>query len=140
MTDRLGRHILGDRERWKLAEERTDPVMSSIVTSFLAAATLFGAATTAVAGGAPRTVEISVTENGFEPTPISVKKGEPLKLVITRKTDKTCAKAVVFDDPKIKKTLPLNEAVEITFTPSKTGELKYGCAMGKMVEGVLKVE
>ena len=56
------------------------------------------------------------------------------------KTDKTCAKTVVFDEPKVKKALPLNEAVEITFTPEKTGELKYGCAMGKMVEGVLKVE
>jgi plastocyanin domain-containing protein len=112
--------------------------MRSILRSLLAAGSLVGA-TTALASG-PRTVEISVTEKGFEPTPISVKKGEPLKLVITRKTDKTCAKSVVFDDPKLKKALPLNEAVEITFTPDKTGELKYGCAMGKMVEGVLKVE
>jgi plastocyanin domain-containing protein len=113
--------------------------MNGTLRSLLAAATLLGAGTTAVAS-TPRTVEISVTENGFEPTPISVKKGEPLKLVITRKTDKTCAKTVVFDDPKVKKALPLNEAVEITLTPTKSGELKYGCAMGKMVEGVLKVE
>jgi plastocyanin domain-containing protein len=113
--------------------------MNRTLRTLLTAATLFGAAGTAAAGS-PRTVQISVTEQGFEPTPISVKKGEPLKLVITRKTDKTCAKSVVFDEPKLKKALPLNEPVEITFTPSKTGELKYGCAMGKMVEGVLKVE
>ena len=113
--------------------------MSRTLGLLLAAATLFGPAT-AVLAGDPRTIEISVTENGFEPTPISVKKGEPLKLVITRKTDKTCAKSVVFDEPKLKKALPLNEAVEVTLTPSRTGELKYGCAMGRMVEGVLKVE
>jgi plastocyanin domain-containing protein len=105
----------------------------------IAAATLSGAGTAALAA-APRIVDISVTENGFEPTPITVKKGEPLKLVITRKTDKTCARAVVFDEPKLKKALPLNEPVEITFTPSKTGQLKYGCAMGKMVEGILEVQ
>ena len=113
--------------------------MRRTLRTLITAATIFGAGGTAVAG-APRTVQISVTENGFEPTPISVKKGEPLKLVITRKTDKTCAKSVVFDEPKLKKALPLDEPVEVTFTPTKTGELKYGCAMGKMVEGVLKVE
>jgi plastocyanin domain-containing protein len=88
----------------------------------------------------PRTVHIAVTENGFEPTPVSVKKGEPLKLVITRKTDRTCAKAVVFDEPKLKKDLPLNQPVEVTFTPAKSGDLKYGCAMDKMLAGVLRVE
>lgn len=38
--------------------------------------------------GEPRTIELTVTEKGFEPTPVKVKKGEPLKLVITRKTTK----------------------------------------------------
>ena len=32
-----------------------------------------------------RRIEISVTDDGFEPTPIKVKKGEPLKLVVTRR-------------------------------------------------------
>jgi plastocyanin domain-containing protein len=138
MTAAFGRLILGSREG-TISRRKGQIRMQRTLRTILTAVTIFGAGGTAVAG-APRTVEISVTENGFEPTPISVKKGEPLKLVITRKTDKTCAKSVVFDEPKLKKALPLNEPVEITFTPSKTGELKYGCAMGKMVEGVLKVE
>jgi plastocyanin domain-containing protein len=112
-----------------------------------ARAILFSTATLVLLGSAiavhadePKKIEIAVTENGFEPTPITVKKGEPLKLVITRKTDKTCAKSVVFDDPKLKKALPLNEPVEIMFTPTKSGELKYGCAMGKMIGGTIRVE
>jgi plastocyanin domain-containing protein len=87
-----------------------------------------------------RRIEISVTDNGFEPTPIKVKKGEPLKLVVTRLTDATCAKKLVLDEAKISADLPLNKAVELAFTPTKTGEIKYGCAMGKMVAGVLIVE
>lgn len=89
---------------------------------------------------APRTIEISVTENGFEPTPIKVKKGEALKLVVTRKVEATCAKQLILDEGKIAAELPLNKAVEIPFTPAKAGTIKYGCSMGKMISGVLIVE
>ena len=36
--------------------------------------------------------------------------------------------------------LPLNERVLVRFTPDKSGELRYGCAMGQMISGVLTVE
>ena len=87
-----------------------------------------------------RTVEISVTEDGFEPTPIKVKKGEPLKLVVTRKTDTTCATELVVPEAGLKVKLPLDKAVDVSFTPKKTGELKYGCGMEMMVSAVLLVE
>lgn len=88
----------------------------------------------------PRKVEINVTDNGFEPTPIKVKRGEPLKLVVTRKTDATCANRLVLDEGKIDAELPLNKPVELAFTPTKAGQIKYGCQMGKMIAGVLIVE
>lgn len=111
-------------------------------TGWLSLALLVGVAGPAQAGEPKkeRRIEISVTDDGFEPTPIKVKKGEPLKLVITRKTEATCAKKLVLDEAKISADLPLNKAVEVSFTPSKTGEVKYGCEMGKMVAGVLLVE
>jgi plastocyanin domain-containing protein len=90
--------------------------------------------------GKPRVIELSVTDKGFEPTPVKVKKGEPVTLVITRKTDATCATEIVIDDPKVKKALPLGTPVQVTFTPKKSGELKYGCAMQKMIGGVIHVE
>ena len=90
--------------------------------------------------GEPRTIALSVTEKGYEPSPITLKKGEPVKLVVTRTTDQTCATEVVMDEHNINTPLPLNTPVEITFTPSKTGELRYGCAMGKMISGVFMVE
>jgi plastocyanin domain-containing protein len=86
----------------------------------------------------PRVVEMSVTTKGFEPSHVKLTKGEPVKLVITRKTDDTCAKEVVIPDENIKAELPLDKAVTVTFTPKRTGEIRYSCAMG-MVGGVLDV-
>ncbi|MFP2934202.1 cupredoxin domain-containing protein [Pyxidicoccus sp. 3LG] len=87
-----------------------------------------------------RVVELSVTEKGYEPSPVKLKKGEPVKLVVTRKTDQTCATEVVMDGYDINTRLPLNQPVEIAFTPKESGELVYGCAMGKMISGVFLVD
>jgi plastocyanin domain-containing protein len=99
-----------------------------------------GLASTVGAAPKPKTIEMSVTDKGFEPAAVKVTKGEPVTLVITRKTDATCAKEIVIDEHKINTPLPLNKPVKVTFTPKKSGELKYGCAMGKMIGGVLTVE
>jgi plastocyanin domain-containing protein len=90
--------------------------------------------------GEPRTIALSVTEKGYEPSPLTLKQGEPVKLVLTRTTDNTCATDIVLEEYNINTPLPLNKPVEVTFTPNKTGKLVYGCAMGKMVTGVFMVE
>ena len=86
-----------------------------------------------------RTVELSVTDKGFEPDSITVKKGEPLHLVVTRKTDQTCATSIDIKDAGVRKDLPLNKPVAIDFTPHKAGEIRYVCGMG-MMGGVLLVQ
>ena len=90
---------------------------------------------------APATGKIAITlsEKGFEPTPIQVVKGQPVTLVVTRKTDETCATELTIPEYKIDQKLPLNQPVEISFTPEKSGDLEYGCAMDHMVKGVLQV-
>jgi plastocyanin domain-containing protein len=94
------------------------------------------------AGDAPKaeqTVSLSVTEEGFTPAKVTVKKGEPVRLVITRKTDNTCATSISIPDYNIKQSLPLNQPAVVTFTPKKTGDIKYACGMG-MEGGVLTVQ
>jgi plastocyanin domain-containing protein len=88
----------------------------------------------------PRVITLTVTEKGYEPSPITLKKDEPVKLVVTRKTDHTCATEVVMKDYGINTPLPLDTPVEIAFTPNKTGTLTYGCAMGQMISGTFMVE
>lgn len=91
-------------------------------------------------GDGPRVIPLSVTEKGYEPSPISLRKDEPVKLVVTRTTEQTCATELVMKDYGINTPLPLNTPVEIAFTPNKTGTLTYGCAMGQMISGAFMVE
>lgn len=87
---------------------------------------------------APR-VEVAVTDEGFVPSKIPAKAGEALTLVITRSTDKTCATEILFHGQEGKTELPLGKAVEVTYTPQQSGIVRFGCAMGMMVGGVLEV-
>ena len=84
-------------------------------------------------------VEVAVTEEGFVPSRIPAKAGKPLTLVVTRKTDKTCAREILFAGQEGKTELPLGKAVEVVYTPKAAGEIKFGCAMGMMIAGVLAV-
>ncbi len=84
-------------------------------------------------------VVLSVTEKGFEPANVTVKKGEPVMLMVTRKTKSTCAKEIVIASEKIHEPLPLDKEVSITFTPKAAGDVKYGCGMD-MITGTIHVE
>jgi len=90
--------------------------------------------------GEPRTIALSITEKGYEPSPVTLQQGQPVKLVLTRTTEHTCATEIVLDEYNINTPVPLNQPVEVAFTPTKTGKLVYGCAMGKMISGVFMVE
>lgn len=85
-----------------------------------------------------RVVEMAVTSNGFEPSKVKVKKGEKVRLVVTRKTDRTCATEIVIRDHGINAPLPLDKPVTVELTPTKSGEIRYACAMN-MVAGTLFV-
>ena len=102
----------------------------------------FVAVATADTKPLPRRIEISVTAKGFEPDRVQVSATQPVTLVITRKTDRTCAKRVVIqlgDGKKVEQDLPLDKAVEIPLSFAKKGELRYACAMD-MISGVILVQ
>jgi plastocyanin domain-containing protein len=86
-------------------------------------------------------LEIAITDKGFEPDKVQVKKGQPVELVFTRKTDQTCIKEVVLDTgaSKIQKALPLNKPVAIKTKFTKAGDLKYACNMN-MFSGTVAVQ
>ncbi len=88
---------------------------------------------------AAQVVQLAVTSEGFVPAQVSVKAGKPVKLVVTRKTDQTCATEIVMKDFGVKQELPLDRPVTITVTPKKPGDYRYACGMD-MVAGVLKAE
>ena len=86
-------------------------------------------------------LEIAITDKGFEPNKVEVKKGQPVEFVFTRKTDQTCIKEVVLDTgpKKIQKPLPLTKPVTIKAKFAKAGELTYACNMN-MFSGTVTVQ
>ena len=81
--------------------------------------------------GVPRgsEVHVAVTDNGFEPEFVTVEKGKPATLIITRKVDATCATEVVFAGTGEKFPLPLNQDVRIPIATTNAETLRYACGM-----------
>jgi hypothetical protein len=86
-----------------------------------------------------QSVKIVVNEQGFEPAKVSLRAGTPARLTFIRTTDKTCATEVVFPSLNIKRALPLNEPVDIEFTPAKSGGVAFACGMN-MFRGTVVVQ
>lgn len=84
-------------------------------------------------------VTLYVTSKGFVPANVHVPAGKPVTLKVTRKTEKTCATELVMASHQINQPLPLDQTVEITFTPTEPGELRYACGMD-MIAGTIVVE
>lgn len=83
-------------------------------------------------------IPVSVTENGFEPSRIEVKHDQPVTLLVTRKTDQTCATEIVVPSRGITQSLPLNQTVRVALGPLKTGEVAFACGMD-MEKGTIAV-
>ena len=83
-------------------------------------------------------IQVAVTDNGFEPNEIAVKRGQNVTLVITRRTEQTCATDVVVAGREIQKDLPLNEAVSVDLGKVESGPITFACSMD-MIKGEVVV-
>jgi cobalt-zinc-cadmium efflux system membrane fusion protein len=86
-----------------------------------------------------QTASITVGEQAFEPSRLTLRAGVPARLIFLRTTDKTCATSVVFPSLSIRRDLPLNQPVEIAFTPQTAGEIQFVCGMN-MLRGTVIVQ
>lgn len=84
-------------------------------------------------------IQVAVTSKGFEPKSIKAHVGQPVKLVVTRKVERTCATEIVIKDFQIEKELPLNQAVAVELVPTKAGPIRFACAMD-MIAGEIVVD
>ena len=65
--------------------------------------------------------------------------GTPVALMFTRISEESCAKEVVFPSLNIRKELPLNQAVQVTFDMPASGAVAFECGMG-MLKGSVVVQ
>ena len=80
----------------------------------------------------PKTVRISVSKDGFNPTQIRAEKGYELTLIFTQTDTEGCSDEVVFASLNIRKKLMLNKEVTIAITPKDAGEIVFECSVGKL--------
>ncbi len=84
-------------------------------------------------------IHVNVTANGFEPAEVRVPAGRPVTLVMTRKTDQTCATEVEFASLHQRYSLPLDQPVTIRLPATQKGALRYECGM-HMLSGRIVVQ
>jgi len=115
--------------------------MSSRFLAFalFAALALLASPLTAAAAEQHQVVEIAVTSEGFVPAEVTVKRGKPVKLVVTRKVERTCATEIVMKDFGVNAPLPLGKKVEVVVAPKTAGSYRFACGMD-MIAGVLHVK
>lgn len=75
--------------------------------------------------------------NGYEPNRITVKKGVPVRWIITSEYPFSCASAFVVPKLNIQKHLTSEETV-IEFTPTGSESIPFSCSMG-MYRGIINI-
>lgn len=88
----------------------------------------------------PKEIQVAVTEKGFEPRQVTIRKGQAAVLVITRKTDHTCATEAIFTETGRKYELPMNQPVRVDLAGIAPGStVHYACGMD-MYKGTVTIE
>ncbi|MDO8565596.1 MAG: sulfite exporter TauE/SafE family protein [Candidatus Moranbacteria bacterium] len=91
--------------------------------------------------GAPaknvQTIRITQKANGYFPKTLTVKKGQPVKLIVDSQDSYTCATSFMMPKAGIRKALQPGENV-FEFTPDESGAIPFSCSMG-MYRGVINV-
>jgi hypothetical protein len=89
----------------------------------------------------PRVQEatITLTEKGYEPATVRLRRGIPARITFLRRFEVTCATEIILEEYNIRRELPINRPVVVEFTPVKSGVLEYSCSM-KMVGGSFRIQ
>lgn len=79
-----------------------------------------------------QTARVLINDQGYSRTSINLRRGVPTRITFLRPTEETCATEVVIADYGIRRSLPLNVPVAVSFTPKRSGEVTFTCGMNMM--------
>ncbi len=81
--------------------------------------------------------EITITQSRYVPNVITVKKGIPLRLIITADETAGCARDISFPDFNVQSVVPAGTPVAVELKPEREGEFPFRCSMdmarGKLI-------
>lgn len=84
----------------------------------------------AVLGDKVQTVTINVSNSGYTPSNITLKKGVPTKVLLITNNVQSCSRSFTIPGLNIQKLLPSTGQTTIEFTPNDLGPLAFSCTMG----------
>lgn len=88
---------------------------------------------------AVQTATITIENNGYTPTLLTIKAGSLVKLHLNNTGGSGCVQTFTIPQLGIQQSVPLGTQSDITFTaPSKPGQLPFMCSMG-MYRGMINV-
>jgi plastocyanin domain-containing protein len=109
------------------------------VWCLLVVATLWGACIRdAAAKPRVQTARIEINAQGYQPASVKLRRGVLAHVTFVRTTDATCVREIVLSDFNVRRELPLNKPVVVSFTPKKRGSFTFVCGMN-MMRGALIV-
>ena len=85
----------------------------------------------------PREISVTVEKMSYAPDSVTVSPNESLKFIFTRVSESRCGEEIVFPDYGIKKTLPLNQPVEVAITTKGPGTIGFACGMDMMKGSII---
>jgi sulfite exporter TauE/SafE/copper chaperone CopZ len=74
-------------------------------------------------------VRMTQDSSGYTPNSFTIKKGTPVKWIVTSTDVNTCASSIVSQQLGVRQALQLGENI-INFTPTETGTIRFSCMMG----------
>lgn len=77
----------------------------------------------------PQIIRMTQSGSGYSPNKFTVEKGRKVKWIITSTNPYSCASSIVMPKYGIDSYLEKGENI-LEFTPTKTGEIPFSCAMG----------
>lgn len=79
--------------------------------------------------GGVQEVRMNQESGGYKPNKFTIKKGVPVRWIVTSKDVYTCAASIISQQLNIRKGLKLGENI-FEFTPKETGTIRFSCSMG----------
>lgn len=84
-------------------------------------------------------IRVVVSEKGYEPANLELKKDVPTQITFYRANENNCGTEVVSLDLGIRKELPVGKEVVVDLTPDKSGSFDFTCGMG-MLRGKILIK
>ena len=77
-------------------------------------------------------VRIEINGQGYQPANVKLRRDVPARVTFVRMTDATCVREIVLSDFRVRRELPLNVPVVVSFTPKTRGSFTFACGMNMM--------